>query len=354
LPSASTIPATPPTVAVPSADLLQDLSDADAALLHSKLTELAVRCGETIIHQGAAGDCLYLVRRGELEVRRGDKLLARLSSGHVVGEMALLNREPRNADVIAVTDGVLARLAATDFEELCRRAPQLRWLLTRLVARRLNWSDADLLARRIGPYQVVAQLGAGAMGWVFRAVCAPAEPGQPADQVALKMLPHPLVERPGFLDRFRQEASLLQRLQHPHIVRLRDTIELYGTIFLALEFVPGANAREWVDQRGLPTEDDARCIVRSVMAALQAAHASGVLHRDVKPDNLMIRHDGVVKLTGFGIAAPITAPGGRFETGIDARVRRPGSVWPTGGRATGRLLQSRRDAVPVVDGAAPV
>src|SRR5258706_13150165 len=146
----STVKELQPGVVAPSVDLLRDLGEADTALLHSKLTHRDVRCGETIIHFGDAGDCLYLVRSGELEVRRDNKLLARLATDHVVGEMALLDHEPRNADGIAVTDCVLGRLAATDFEELCRQAPQLRLLLTRLVARRLNWSDADILKRHIG------------------------------------------------------------------------------------------------------------------------------------------------------------------------------------------------------------
>jgi serine/threonine-protein kinase len=111
------------------------------------------------------------------------------------------------------------------------------------------------------------------------------------------------VQRPRFLERFREEARILEQLRHEAIVGLNETIELYGTIFLVLEFVDGRNVYDWVDQRGLPEVADVRCVVRAVARALQAAHSRGIVHRDVKPRNVMIRTDGVVKLTDFGIAS---------------------------------------------------
>jgi len=285
----------------PAFDIWARLSDEEAAVLRTRLIDECHRAGDVFIHDGAIDECLYLVREGEVEVRRRNQVLARLGSGDIVGEMAILNREPRNADVAAVTDCTLSRLTAADFFDLCQRLPTLKIILTRLVAHRLSWSSADVLTRTIGSYVVVEQLGAGTMGWVFRAVRGPTE-------VALKMLPHPLVQRPFFLDRFREEANCLQQLHHANIVQLQEVVELYGTVFLALEYVRGGNAKEWMIQRGRLDPLDVRTMTRSVMRALQAAHARAVVHCDVKPGNIMIDTDGRVKLVDFGIAGSLSDP----------------------------------------------
>jgi len=167
-------------------DLWTDLTNTEAGKLLACFVELTVRAGERFIRCGDVDECLYLVHHGTVEVRRGSQTLAKFDSGHIVGEMALLNREPRNADVVAFTDCRLWRLSADDFATLCQQLPQLKLVLTRLVAHRLNWSGDDLLARHIGPYQVVDELGRGNMGWVFRAT-------RDGKTYALKMLPHPLV-----------------------------------------------------------------------------------------------------------------------------------------------------------------
>jgi serine/threonine protein kinase len=272
------------------------------------LTDERRPAGEVFIHDGAVDECLYLIGEGEVEVRRGNQVLARLGIGNIVGEMAILNRQPRNADVVAVTDCQLSRLTAADLFDLCQHLPTLKIILTRLVAHRLSWSSADVLTRTIGPYVVVGQLGAGNMGWVFRAVRGQTE-------FALKMLPHPLVQRPFFLERFRQEANWLQQLHHENIVQLQEVVELYGTIFLALEYVRGGNAKEWMIQHGPLDPPDVRTVTRSMVRALQAAHARAVVHCDVKPGNIMIDIDGGVKLVDFGIAGSLSDPAS-LETGM--------------------------------------
>ncbi len=283
----------------PVFDVWASLSDEEAALLRTRLTDERRPAGEVFIREGAIDECVYLIREGEVEVRRRDQALARLGVGDIVGEMALLNRQPRNADVVAVTDCKLSRLTAADFFDLCQHLPALKIILTRLVAHRLSWSSSDVLTRTIGSYVVVGQLGAGNMGWVFRAVRGQTE-------FALKMLPHPLVQRPFFLERFRQEANWLQQLHQENIVQLEEVVELYGTIFLALEYVRGGNAIQWMIQRGRLEPQDVRTVTRSVVRALQAAHARGVVHCDVKSSNIMIDADGQVKLVDFGIASSLS------------------------------------------------
>jgi eukaryotic-like serine/threonine-protein kinase len=287
--------------ATPGFDLWGNLTSEEAGLLNGRVTDERLAAGTSFIREGETGDSVYLIRDGEVSVRRGGVEIARVRNGQIVGEMALMNREPRNADAVAFTNCTVSRLAAADFDELCRRLPSLKLILTRLVAHRLNWSGQNVLARRIGPYEIVKQLGAGGMGWVFRA-------RRGGDEFAVKMLPHPLVQQPGFLERYRREAEVLQQVSHPSIVRLYDMIELHGTLFLVLEYIEGGNGVEWLIQRGVPDVADVRTVTVAVARALQAAHARGVVHRDVKPDNIMITTAGEVKLVDFGIAGTLDGP----------------------------------------------
>ena len=283
-------------------DIWSQLTPADAELLRGCLVARQVVAGQMFIWEGAPGDSLYLIQRGTVDVRRRGQVLATLGPGHAFGEMALLDGLPRNADVIANTDCDLLRLDAAYFSMLCQQVPNLRILLTHLVAHRLNWSGADMVARRVGPYEVVQQLGAGGMGWVFRV-------RRDGNSFALKMLPHPFVAQPNFQERYQQEARLLQQIRHPNVVEFYGLIELFGTLFLVLEYIPGRNAQEWVLQCGRPSTADVLTVTISVVKALQAAHSAGVLHCDLKPSNIMLSDTGVVKLVDFGIAASLSSTG---------------------------------------------
>jgi len=293
-------------MATPEFNFWDKVGATAATQLRQRLTDRVIPAGQTFIRQGEPGDCLYFLRQGRAEVRHRGALLATLEAGHVIGEMALLDRQPRNADVLAGTDCILSRLSLADFDDLCRQLPELRLVLTHLVAHRLNWSGTDVLARRIGPYEIIQQLGAGNMGWVYRAT-------RGAELFAIKMLPHPLVHQPGFLERYRREAHLLGLVSHEHIVQIHDLIELYGTAFLVLEYIHGRNAQEWVIQSGQPAVADVRRIVMAVVRALHAAHAGGVLHCDIKPGNIMLRTDGTVKLVDFGIATSAHASADKLD-----------------------------------------
>ena len=283
------------------------LTPEQTALLRERLERCSFAAGDRFIKAGDRGDALYLIADGRVEVRQpGGPLLALLGKGHFVGEMALLNREPRVADCAAATKVRAWRLSREDFEPLAAQIPELKLFLTRLVAHRLRWSGRDLLGRRIGNYEVLEQTGEGGMSWVFRAVRVPEE-----TEVALKMLPHTLVSRYGFLERFRAEARILSRLRHDNIVAVHDTVDAYGTMFIVMEFVRGFTAREWLAGKDKPNPEQVRAVAAAVSAALQHAHREGIIHRDVKPDNIMIRDDGWVKLMDFGIAQQLDSADGK-------------------------------------------
>lgn len=152
--------------------------------------------------------------------------------------------------------------------------------------------------RRIGPYQILQELGHGGMGTVYLAERAD---GQYRKRVAIKLVsPHLGTEE--ILQRFRNERQVVADLDHPNIARLLDGGATEdGLPYLAMEFVEGVRIDTWCDSRKLPVRDRVR-LFRQVCAAVQYAHEHQVIHRDIKPGNILVTADGTPKLLDFGIA----------------------------------------------------
>jgi eukaryotic-like serine/threonine-protein kinase len=152
----------------------------------------------------------------------------------------------------------------------------------------------------IGRYTLEARLGAGGMGEVFRAV----DP-QLRRSVALKVL----LTRPGddtaargeWTARMVREARAAAAFNHPNAVAVYDVGEHEGAPFIVMELVPGRSLRSYLGDASVPLAEQLRWLT-DVARALGAAHRAGLVHRDVKPDNVMVRDDGVVKILDFGIA----------------------------------------------------
>ncbi|THV17833.1 serine/threonine protein kinase, partial [Nocardioides caeni] len=153
---------------------------------------------------------------------------------------------------------------------------------------------------RLGPYVIRRELGAGGMGVVFEA----AEEGL-GRRVALKVLSVQLADQDEFRARFMREATVLARSDSPHIIQVYSHGEQDGCLYLATQFVPGGDLAVRVEKDGVPTPDVALDIAAQVASALADAHAVGVVHRDVKPHNVLLRStEGQVHayLCDFGIA----------------------------------------------------
>ncbi len=151
-------------------------------------------------------------------------------------------------------------------------------------------------------FEVVGELGAGGMGVVYlgRQVSLDRE-------VAVKVLTAELASDPLFLERLEREARVMGKLRHPNIVTVHDFQRLEkGGAAIVMEFVEGGSLRERLREcpEGLPV-DEALRIVREVASGLVAAHAAGVIHRDMKPENVLLQPDGTARLTDFGLALPL-------------------------------------------------
>jgi serine/threonine-protein kinase len=149
-----------------------------------------------------------------------------------------------------------------------------------------------------GRYRVVAPLGKGGMGEVYRADDLTL--GQP---VALKFLPPHLVNDLDRLARFRKEVATARQVSHPHVCRVYDLAEHGGQQFLTMEFIDGEDLASLLTRGGRLPEEKGIEISRQLCGALAAVHEQGLLHRDLKPHNVMLDGRGKVRLTDFGLAA---------------------------------------------------
>jgi serine/threonine-protein kinase len=163
-----------------------------------------------------------------------------------------------------------------------------------------------------GRYRIVAMLGKGGMGEVYRADDLALD--QP---VALKFLPEALALNEDALARFRNEVRIARQVSHPNVCRVYDMGEMEGQYFLSMEYVDGEDLGSLLRRIGRLPADKALEIARKLCAGLAAAHEKGVLHRDLKPANVMLDARGQVLLTDFGLAA--------LAEGIDAAEIRNGT-----------------------------
>src|SRR5689334_9967689 len=149
---------------------------------------------------------------------------------------------------------------------------------------------------KLGRYEIKSQLGAGGMGEVYLAQDTKLD-----RKVALKILPADVAAQPDRMKRFVQEAKSASALNHPNIITIYEIDETESGHFIATEFIDGETLRERLRKAPLKLNESLDVAIQ-IAGALAAAHAAGIVHRDIKPDNIMLRRDGIVKVLDFGLA----------------------------------------------------
>jgi eukaryotic-like serine/threonine-protein kinase len=200
---------------------------------------------------------------------------------------------------------------------------------------------------RLGPYEIVALIGAGGMGEVYRA-----RDCKLTRDVALKILPELFAHDPERLARFTREANLLATLNHPNIAAIYGFESSDHVPALVLEMVEGPTLADRIDRGAMPT-DEALPIARQIAQALEAAHAQGIVHRDLKPANVKVRDDGAVKVLDFGLAKAIAAESSPAVVAASPTITSPaatamGTIMGTAAymspeQARGRAVDKRSD-----------
>src|ERR1044072_4998659 len=148
---------------------------------------------------------------------------------------------------------------------------------------------------KLGRYEIREQLGAGGMGEVYLAQDTMLD-----RKVALKILPAELAEDKDRMSRFVREAKFASALNHPNIITIHEIGEIDGTHFITTEYIEGETLKTRLEKESLTLKSILE-IALQVASALDAAHRAGIVHRDIKPDNIMVRNDGIVKVLDFGL-----------------------------------------------------
>ncbi len=217
------------------------------------------------------------------------------------------------------------------------------------------------VGEKLGRYELTEQLGKGAAGTVFRA-----RDSLLGIDVCVKILHSGLATQPGIIERFKRELLLARRIAHPGICKIFDIQEANGTHFLTMEYVQGETLSTLLNRDGQMPPLNAVRLMRKVSEALGAAHKAGVVHRDIKPGNIIIGDDGRITIVDFGVATAedldrLTRAGVVLgsrsymapETWQGKPATAAGDVWALGvilyGCVTGRLPYKGEGVVGVFD-----
>ena len=193
-----------------------------------------------------------------------------------------------------------------------------------------------MIVTRVGDYELISKLGEGGMGAVFKARQISLD-----RIVAVKILPAKLARDASFIERFQREARATAKLNHPHIISGIGVGEERGFHYFAMEYVDGATLKSRINREGQMQEEEVLRIGVAIASALAHAHSVGLIHRDVKPDNILIAADGTPKLADLGLAK-----GSQVEdaslTQSGCAVGTPHYIAPE--QAAGEELDGRADA----------
>jgi serine/threonine protein kinase len=184
-----------------------------------------------------------------------------------------------------------------------------------------------MLGRELAHYRITGKLGVGGMGVVYEA-----EDRQLSRLVALKFLPEEIAGDPEAVRRLTREARMLALLNHPNICLIHDIVEHQDGTFIVMERADGVNLRMWMATRPIDTPAILNIAIQ-ITLALEAAHAKGVVHRDIKPGNIVVSEKDAIKVLDFGLARSFHPVG-------------PGGLPPQGSTLLGRPLGTANFMAP--------
>jgi serine/threonine protein kinase len=271
----------------------------------NRLAPVSFKEGDKIITQGVRGEAIYFIEQGGCYIIANKKdeqfQQATRRKGDMVGIMALLTDEPRPANVVAATDVKLWRLARDCFTLLVEEQYELRKFLTGLVCDRLE-SDGMTADLAIGKYMIDHKIGQGA--WAIVYLGHHMSLGR---EVAIKLLEQQIALEPEFRERFLEEAKIIAKMQHRNIINIYDVENRFNMLFIIMEYLEGLPIDILLKKKGRLPTGQVIDILTQVCSGLSYAHARGIVHQDIKPDNLFMLKSGQVKILDFGLACPFGA-----------------------------------------------
>ena len=299
--------------------LFDTFADTDLRELAQRFRIQRWEKGRTVCRAGDPATTFFVVVRGELEVFSPDRPPRKINSleaGDFLGEVGLLAGGTRTATIQVSQDATLLALSAADFRELMLRRPQVVAQISQELARRLARQSVlpeepqtpSLLG---GRYRTQRTLGRGGMASVLLV----RDERLGVDR-ALKLLVPRFAEQEQARTRFEVEARTMAALRHRHIVTVHDVVVAPAHVFMVMEVATGGTLAQRMEREGPLSPRFAVQTMISVLRALEVAHRQRVVHRDVKPHNILFRGDGTPLLTDFGIARLLDQEQGLTRTGL--------------------------------------
>ncbi len=198
-------------------------------------------------------------------------------------------------------------------------------------------NDKNIGKKLDGRYEITARIGEGGMADVYRATDVVDN-----KTVAVKILKKEFAENEEFLRRFRNESKAIAVLSHPNIVKIYDVGFSERIQFIVMEYIDGITLNEYMEQQGQLGWKDASHFIVQILRALQHAHSKGIVHRDIKPQNIMMLRDGTIKVMDFGIAKFAREDG---KTGTDKAIGTVHYISPE--QARGGVTDAKSDIYSV-------
>jgi len=217
--------------------------------------------------------------------------------GRLVVEQGLATKD----EVQHALDNARAAAEAANQKSLAQILVDQRFVTERQIVRLRQVIEAERSNQKIPGYKVLGKLGAGAMATVFKAQQLSLD-----RTVAIKILPKKFTSNPQFIERFYAEGRAAAQLNHPNIVQAFDVGKAGEFHYFVMEYVDGRTVYDDIVKHKRYPETEAINVVIQVAEALQHAHEKGLIHRDVKPKNIMIAKEGIAKLADMGLARAIT------------------------------------------------
>ena len=344
--------------------LLRTLPKAQLVTIQSSIEFEEFAAGRYVFRKGEMGDKFFIITEGEVEVVDGNSVLTRLYSGHFFGEISLIYNEPRNASIIALTrlfcmtlskEAFRSALSTTQFQAVIQEE-SFRRTATREMRDKMNISlspihshgggssggfptNSNIIPSPLGNtcdgggvtlthtlnfhklgsgdkvvndrYVVQREIGRGAFGGVYLCQDNLSESGS---FVAMKIVKRKLIPRGS------DEMKAMQRLRHPNIVSLLEVIDdpSDNQLVYIQEFVDNGSVME-LNEEGVCLDGPFRPhsvwqYTRDLICGVYYLHSKGVIHRDIKPDNLLITSNGVIKIGDFGSALVLQTPGEHLDS----------------------------------------
>ena len=270
--------------------LFQNLSDQTLELVAKGMSKKKYTKGEVIFEEGSAGDSLYLISKGRVEVSIGGKKLRELESGNCFGEFALLNGEKRTATVKACDELVMCyTLSKAVFDTLFKDGNIREYMNKKMALRDTSIEIKDL--------HFIKFLGKGKFGNVNLV-------HNGTNIYAIKAVSRKAVDRQKILAKyFVNERKVMLSLDHPFIVKLVKTLKNQFYCFFLLEFVDGKNLDEYLSRCVVKKNiDETKFYIASILVMIEYLQSKLIAHRDIKPSNIMIDSNGYLKMIDFGTA----------------------------------------------------